>query len=62
MGYWSLVDSLWWNVESTLKLDYEGASTPMGSNGPTMSSYTLLAWAMRVGLALGSLLCIKTFW
>ena len=32
--YWSAVDSLQWNVESTLELDYEGASTPMGPNGP----------------------------
>ena len=23
-----------WNVESTSKLDYKGASTPMGPNGP----------------------------
>ena len=33
-GHWSAIDYLQWNVESTLELDYERASTPMGSNGP----------------------------
>ena len=32
--YWSVVDSLQWDVESTLKLDYKGTSTPIGPNGP----------------------------
>ena len=34
IGYWSSVDSLLWDVESTLELDFEGASIPMGPNGP----------------------------
>ena len=33
IGYWSSVDSLQWDVESTLKMDSEGASIPMGPNG-----------------------------
>ena len=57
IGYWSSVDSLLWDVESTLELDSEGASIPMG-----LSSYTLLAWVMRVGLTLHSFLCIRVFW
>ena len=32
--YWSRVDSLQWNVESTLELDYEEAITLMGPSGP----------------------------
>ena len=24
---------MWWDVESTLELDYDGSSTPMGLNG-----------------------------
>ena len=32
--YWSAIDSLQWNVESTLELDYEGANTPIDPNGP----------------------------
>ena len=34
IGYKSSIDSLQWDVESTLELDYEGASIPMGSSGP----------------------------
>ena len=34
IGYQSAVDSLSWNVESTSKLDFERASTPMGPSGP----------------------------
>ena len=34
IGYQSVVDSLQWNVESTSKLDFEGASTPMGPSSP----------------------------
>ena len=34
IGYWSVIDSLQWNVESILEFDSEGASTPMGPNGP----------------------------
>ena len=34
IGYWSLVDSLEWYVESTLELDYEGASILIGPSGP----------------------------
>ena len=34
IGYQSSIDSLQWDVESTLKLDFEGASIPMGPNGP----------------------------
>ena len=29
---------------------------------PTLSSYTILAWVMRVKLSLGSLLCIRASW
>ena len=32
--YWCSVDSLQQDVESNLELDYEGASIPMGPNGP----------------------------
>ena len=32
--YWSVVDSLQWDVESTLKLDSKGTSTLNGPNGP----------------------------
>ena len=32
--YWSSVDSLYYFVESTLELVYEGASIPMGPIGP----------------------------
>ena len=34
IGYRSLVDSLQCNVESTLKLDYEGVSIPISPCGP----------------------------
>ena len=34
IGYWSLVDSLWWDVESSLELDFEGANIPMGLSSP----------------------------
>ena len=34
IGYQSAVNSFQWNVESTLELDFEGASTPMGFSGP----------------------------
>ena len=34
IGYWSAVDSLEWNVESTLELYYKGASTFIGPSGP----------------------------
>ena len=34
IGYWSSIDSLQWDVESTLELDYEGASIPISPNGP----------------------------
>ena len=32
--YWSADDSLQWNVESTLELNFEEDSTPMGSSCP----------------------------
>ena len=32
--YQNTVSSLQWNVESTSKLDFEEANTPMGPNGP----------------------------
>ena len=32
--YYSVVDSLQWNVESTSNLDYEGVNTSMGPSGP----------------------------
>ena len=28
----------------------------------TLSSYTVMTWFMRVGLALASFLCIRAFW
>ena len=31
---WSVVVCLLWNVESTLELDCDEASTPLGLNGP----------------------------
>ena len=31
--YWNAIDSLYWNVESISKFDYEGASTLMGPSG-----------------------------
>ena len=31
--YWSAIDSLQWNVESSSKLNFERASTPMSLNG-----------------------------
>ena len=31
--YWSVVDSLQWNVESNLELDFEGVSTSMSFSG-----------------------------
>ena len=34
IGYQSVVDSLQQNVESTSKLDYEGANTRMGPSSP----------------------------
>ena len=34
VGYWSSVDSQQWDVESTLKMDFERANIPMGPNGP----------------------------
>ena len=34
IGYSSSVDSLQWDVESTLELDYEGTGIPIGPNGP----------------------------
>ena len=34
IGYWSSIDSLQWDVESTLELDFEGISIPMDPNGP----------------------------
>ena len=33
IGYWRFVDSLLWDVESTLKFDYKGVNIPMGPNG-----------------------------
>ena len=32
--YWSVIDSLQWNVESISKFDFEGANTLMGPSGP----------------------------
>ena len=34
IGYWSAIDSLWWDVESISEFDYERASTATGPNGP----------------------------
>ena len=34
IGYWGSVDSLQWDVESTLEMDYEGTSILMGPSGP----------------------------
>ena len=51
-----------WDVESTSKANYYGINSLMGSNGSRSSSYTLMTLSMRVGLALGSLLCMQIFW
>ena len=34
IGYWSVVDSLYWNVESNSKLDSMGVGTLMGPRVP----------------------------
>ena len=34
LGYWSSIDFVQWDVESNLELAYEGASIPIGPNGP----------------------------
>ena len=34
IGYWSSFDSLQWDIESTLELDFEGLSISMGPSGP----------------------------
>ena len=34
IGYWSVVDSLQWDIESILEFDYKGANTPIGHSGP----------------------------
>ena len=60
--YWSAIDSLWWDVESTSELDYEGANTPMGPNGAHFELRYMMTWFMNVGLTLSSLLCIRAFW
>ena len=62
IGYWSVVNSLLWNVESTLELDYERTSTPMGPNGSHSEFIYHVKRFMRVGLTLGSLLCMNVFW
>ena len=36
MGYQIVVDFFQWNVESTSKLDFERANTPMGHSGPQL--------------------------
>ena len=51
--YWSAIDSLQWNVESTSKFDFDGASTPMGPNGPRFEFIYHVTHFMRVGLTLG---------
>ena len=34
LGYWNSINYLWWDVESTLELNYEKSNTPMGLSGP----------------------------
>ena len=34
IGYWSLVDSLQWDIKSTLELEYEGTNIPTSHSGP----------------------------
>ena len=34
IGYWSVIDSLWWDVESIIEFDSKGVSTFMSPNGP----------------------------
>ena len=34
IGYWGIVDSLQWDIESTLELEYEGVGIPMSPNSP----------------------------
>ena len=46
----------------TSRLDYEGVSTHMGSNGPHFELICLVDMVYKVKLALGSLLCIMVFW
>ena len=62
IGYWSVVYSLSWDVESTSKVNSYGNNSLMGSSGSHSSSYTLMTLSMRVGLTLCSLLYIQTFW
>ena len=49
--YWSLVDSLQWDVESTLELDSKGASIPIGPSGPYFELIYLvgMGYESRVG-------------
>ena len=37
--YWDVVNSLQWDIELISKLDFEGASTLMGPNGPCSKLY-----------------------
>ena len=59
---WNTIDSLQWIVESTLELDFEGASTLMGPISPRFELIYQMTWFMRVGLTSGSSLCIRSFW
>ena len=43
IGYWSLVDSLQLDVESTSKLDSEGVNTLMGPSGPRFKLIYLIS-------------------
>ena len=34
IGYWSVIDSLQWDIESISEFDYKGVGTPMGLSSP----------------------------
>ena len=63
IGYQSLVDSLQWDVESTLELDYEGANIPIGPNGPRSKLIYLvgMGYEGQTGFRF-TIFCIRAFW
>ena len=54
IGYQSAINSLQQDIESTSKLDYEGANTPMGPNGSRSKLIYHDDTVYEIGLALGS--------
>ena len=61
IGYQSAINSLQQDIESTSKLDYEGANTPMGPNGSRSKLIYHDDTVYEIGLALGSFLYIRVF-